>query len=92
MVDLLTDTLACYRLTRLAVEDSILDGPRAHVRNALKVAGYDRALEFTRCPWCLSVWIGLGVVVARRAAPRAWPPIAWALACSTVAGAASTYL
>lgn len=38
------------------------------------------------CRWCSSVWIGFAVVVARRLAPRAWPPIAEALALS--AGAA----
>lgn len=38
------------------------------------------------CRWCSSVWIALGVVAARRLFPRAWPPLAEALAFS--AGAA----
>lgn len=39
-----------------------------------------------RCRWCVSVWLGFGVVVARRVAPRAWGPVARALAFSQVAG------
>lgn len=38
------------------------------------------------CRWCAGVWISLGVVVARRLCPRAWPPLARALTYS--AGAA----
>lgn len=38
------------------------------------------------CRWCSSVYIGFAVVAARRLFPRAWTPIAEALALS--AGAA----
>lgn len=38
------------------------------------------------CRWCAGAWIGLAVVAARRLFPRAWPPLAKALAFS--AGAA----
>lgn len=38
------------------------------------------------CRFCVGVWVGFGVVIARRLFPRAWPPIAEALALS--AGAA----
>lgn len=37
------------------------------------------------CRWCSSVWIALGVVAARRLFPRAWPPLAEALAFSACA-------
>lgn len=37
------------------------------------------------CRFCASVWIGFGVVIARRRFPRAWSPIAEALALSAVA-------
>lgn len=38
------------------------------------------------CKWCSSAWLAVGVVVARRLFPRAWPPVARALAFSSVAG------
>lgn len=34
------------------------------------------------CRWCSGVWISFAVVAARRLFPRAWPPIAEALALS----------
>lgn len=36
------------------------------------------------CRWCLSVYLGTGVVVARRVAPRLWDPVARALALSAL--------
>lgn len=38
------------------------------------------------CPWCAGMWVAFGVVLARRVAPRAWSPVARALALSAVAG------
>lgn len=38
------------------------------------------------CRWCAGMWVSLGVVAARRYAPRLWGPLAQALAYS--AGAA----
>lgn len=42
--------------------------------------------ELVTCPWCCSMWIGLGVIAARRLAPRAWDPLARALVGSAAAG------
>lgn len=83
---LLTDALAAYRLTRLVVDDTILDRPRAHLTEALRVGGYDKAIEGLTCTWCVSVWAAAGVTLARRAAPRLWAPVAAALAASAIAG------
>lgn len=38
------------------------------------------------CPWCTGMWVAFGVVAARRFVPRAWSPLAKALALSAVAG------
>lgn len=49
----------------------------------------DRAPKVARlitCRWCAGMWVSLAVVAARRRFPRAWPPLAEALAFS--AGAA----
>lgn len=37
------------------------------------------------CRWCAGMWIGAGVVAARRLAPRAWAPVAEALAVASAA-------
>lgn len=43
------------------------------------------------CSWCTSIYVGLGVVLARRVAPRLWNPMATALAMSEVAGILATH-
>lgn len=40
---------------------------------------------FIICPWCVGLWISIGVVVARRYAPRVWQPLAKVLALSSAA-------
>ena len=37
------------------------------------------------CRFCAGVWVSFGVVAARRLAPKAWHPVATALAYSAVA-------
>ncbi len=39
---------------------------------------------FLICPACVSVWIGFGVIAARKFVPRAWDPIARALTCASI--------
>ena len=92
MIDLVTDALATHRLTRLIVQDSVFDRPREHTKKALHAAGYDKALELLRCPFCVSIYCAFGVVIARRVAPRAWSPVARALALSSVAGTLSSFV
>lgn len=79
------DSLATFRLTRLAVEDEITSPLREAVWKRYDVSdtkiGY-----FLTCPWCVSIWVGAGVVVARRVAPAAWEPVAAILAGSAVTG------
>jgi hypothetical protein len=38
------------------------------------------------CPWCVSFWVGAGVVAARAATPRLWNAAAKALTFSAFAG------
>jgi hypothetical protein len=37
------------------------------------------------CRWCTGVWVGAGVVAARRLTPRAWQPLAEALSLAAAA-------
>jgi len=84
-VRLLIDGLAVYRITRLIVEDSILAGPR---NRALAWADVHapKVSEWASCYWCSGLWVAAGVMIVRRTHPRAWPPVAEALALSAVAG------
>lgn len=85
MMDDVKDVLAIYRLTRLVIADEITQPIRdkvweKHPPEATKI-GY----LFT-CPWCASIWVGVGVAAARKIAPAAWSFAATALAGSAVAG------
>lgn len=86
METLIVDALACHRITRLITQDVIFDRPRNHTLAALHAAGYLKAKEALRCPFCVSVYVGFGVVAARAVVPRLWGPVGRALALSDVAG------
>lgn len=82
------DALAVARLTRLVTTDTITEP----VRNWLAVirpgrlAERPRVAEFLTCPWCISFWIAIGVVMLQTLAPSACLPISAVLAFSQVAG------
>jgi hypothetical protein len=80
---LILDALACYRLTRLAVRDTITQPVRRRLTDRYE-GGW--LLELASCPWCISVWIGCGVALATYFAPAIWSWPAAFLALSAVAG------
>jgi hypothetical protein len=73
------ETLASYRLTRLLQKDSF---PPAE---ALRRRVMDRG-GLLECPWCLGMWVSLGVVTLRRRRLGANELLA-ALAIGAVVGA-----
>jgi hypothetical protein len=92
-VDLVINSMAAYRLTRLWTRDSLppLPAVRQHVLDKLdeiqdaKHTTQEHPLaELVHCPWCIGFWISAGVVGAATLAPRAWRPLATALAFSAV--------
>ena len=48
--------------------------------------GPEKLAVLLSCAWCTSAWVGVGVVVARQLFPKAWTPIAEALAFSAFVG------
>jgi hypothetical protein len=79
----LDDALATYRLTRLAVVDEF--PPAEWVRQ--KVLGWSDggpASYLITCPYCVSVYVGFGVLAARKIAPRSWGYVAQALALASL--------
>lgn len=78
---LVINTLAVYRLTRLAIRDTILNRPRRWL-----VDRYEGGLvTLATCPWCLAVWIAAVVVALTWAIPSVWafPAFGLALAAGT---------
>lgn len=84
MIPALADTLACYRLTKLAIDDEITRPLRERI---WRTHPADHGIGFlVACPYCASVWIAAGVVAMRRVIPRAWSPVAELLAMAAIAG------
>lgn len=86
----IVDALATWRLTRLIQQDSF--PPAAWLRSHVEARFPEEhpVGEMFRCPWCLSPYVALAVYLARRACPRLWEPVAFALAASAVTGTAET--
>lgn len=79
------DAIAVFRIVWFLQRDSLIDRQRETIINRYG-GGYLRLGELLQCPWCLSIWVGAGVVIARAAAPRVWGMIARGLAFSAGAG------
>lgn len=95
---LLIDALACFRLTHLIIDDAIFAPVRDRlIGNAYgetrdlaghrpRIAARPRVAAFLTCPWCVSFWLGLLVVVLQVLIPAAWFYAAVTLALSAFAG------
>lgn len=81
-----TDALACYRLTKLVLDDRITQSLRERVFARFGDPNQSMVSFLITCPWCASPYAAAGVVAARRWAPRAWSPLADVLAMSAVTG------
>jgi hypothetical protein len=86
MDNLIVDALATQRLTRLVVEDAITEPIRNFIFKKFGEPEDNRISYLITCPHCASMWIGFGVVAARTIAPKAWRPLSYALAFSSVTG------
>lgn len=85
MLDFLLDALATQRLTRLAIEDVITQPLRDAIFEKHPPHAKSPSYILT-CHHCSSMWIGFGVAAARTIAPKAWRPLSYALALSSVTG------
>lgn len=86
VVDALADTLATHRLTKLVIDDYITEPLRDRVYKKFGSPQDSKVSYVVGCPWCVSMYIGIGVSAARTIAPKAWRPLAYALAFSSVTG------
>lgn len=77
---------ATARLARLVTRDSILDTPRLRYLRAMDKAGHPKLAELAVCPWCISMWIGVGVALAGHRQIPGYRLVASTLAFSLAAG------
>lgn len=67
MLELLEQALATDRLTRLALEDTIFDRPRARIQKWAIDHDKGKLHYFTTCPFCFSIYAAaLSFVMPRR--------------------------
>lgn len=89
--DLVIDTLAAARVTRLVTTDAIVNPWREALFDRLDPTGERKRdnppplVELLQCNWCTGVWVALGTQVLRRLVPRAWGAVADMLAVAQVA-------
>lgn len=77
------DRVTAVSIYGIAVQGVAITGPGGEL--AVAVTKPHPIGELLACTWCASVWVAFGVVAARRAFPRAWAPVATALALSSAA-------
>jgi Protein of unknown function (DUF1360) len=90
-VDAVLEMLAVYRATKLLQEDDLPPLPeiRAKLMAKYEDSPWSALLD---CPWCLSVWVGMGSALLRRVAPRLWRVLAGVLASSAATGVITSWL
>jgi hypothetical protein len=78
-------SFASYRITRLLVFDSIIDGPRSWILRKLATTekrGWKYELSYLiQCPYCLGVWTTLGLAAIWHYTPGLQPGVVVAAAC-----------
>ena len=82
-VRFISDALATYRLTRLAMEDKITEDVREAVYERFPSG---KVAYLLSCPWCLSIWAGAGIFALRKASPQAADVVSGLLAASAITG------
>lgn len=81
--------LAVFRITRLLVEDRLLDSPRNKIifyawkNSGLKPEEWKNENEpllayFITCPWCMSIWVGgFMTAITYAVADLPYPLLVW---------------
>lgn len=86
VLELVVDTLASYRLTKLIKDDFITAPLRDAVEENAGPPDRSKLSYLVHCPWCLSIYFGFGLTVARRLAPGPTDLAARGLALSALTG------
>jgi hypothetical protein len=89
---LLVDGLATYRLVKLIRDDRITEPAREAVEARNGPPEQSKVTYLLNCPWCLSIWFGGALTLARHRWPTATSLLARPLALSALTGLATTHL
>lgn len=90
--NLVVDGLACYRLVKLIRDDLVAEPLRRAVIERQGPPEKSKASYLLTCPWCLSVYFGAALTLARRGWPNGAEVVSRTLALSALAGLATQYL
>jgi hypothetical protein len=85
-LDLLTDALASYRLTKLVRDDFITQPVRDAVFEHSGPPERSKLAYLINCPWCLSVYFGVALQVVRWRRPGMARLVSRSLAVSALTG------
>lgn len=85
LVSLLLDIVAVYRLTKLVLDDQILDDVRNKIWDRYPPESTKIGYLFT-CPWCTSIWAGLLIFGLRKTNPQFADYLSSTLTASAVTG------
>ncbi len=81
---LILEILATLRLTRLIIEDYLVDDIRQWILN--KFPNNTKVRYFFTCPWCVSIWVATGLLVIKRVYPEIYKELVTMLALSAATG------
>ena len=87
----LTDAAACYRITKLIIDDELTQPIRARIFRRFNPDEGSKIGYALTCYWCCGVYVAAGIVAARRFAPNQWGPIAEMLSLSAATGWLATH-
>lgn len=88
----LIDALATFRLVKLVRHDKITEPVREAVQSHYGPPEKSKVSYLVDCPWCLSIYFGLGLTLLRYRWPRPVGLLARGLALSSMTGLASQHL
>lgn len=86
MINTLISALATYRLTRLVIDDKLMEGAREAVYVRYGDPAVSKVSYLFTCPWCVSIYAGLAVSLGDTVFPRTTRVLTRALAFSAITG------
>lgn len=87
LIELLLDVVATYRLTKLMLDDTIMDDVRNKIWDRYPPESTKIGYLFT-CPWCMSIWTGALIFGLRKVNPEIATYTSSLLTASAVTGIA----
>lgn len=67
-MNILKTGLAAYRITKLVIDDEITRELREKIME--RIEGNEKLEYLATCPWCISIYAGVAVVVIEKAVPE----------------------